>query len=190
MVQGNLLSWIEADGWIEKKQRVVLNDHCSTWSYTVGGVPQGSVLCLCLLCQWHTWCCKQSYLTFCWWHQDFWCIKTHHDYIQLQSDLNYLSEWSLTWKLKFNISKYNDLHLRTSHQHHTYYICGTVIQSVLSVRDLGVMIGEDLKFHEHTSFVTTKAFLCWLKEVLPVWTLTCWFIFIILWCDLYISAQI
>ena len=35
----------------------------------------------------------------------FRCIKTHHDYIQLQSDLNCLSEWSLTWKLKFNISK-------------------------------------------------------------------------------------
>ena len=46
----------------------------------------------------------------------FRCIKTHHDYIQLQSDLNCLSEWSLTWKLKFNISKCNVLHLGTSHQ--------------------------------------------------------------------------
>ena len=27
---------------------------------------------------------------------------------------------------------------------------------MLSVRDLGVMIDEDLKFHEHTLFVTNK----------------------------------
>jgi len=70
----------------------------------------------------------------------FRCIKTHQDYIQLQSDLNRLSEWSLMWKLKFNISKYNVLHLGFSHQQHIYYLSGAAIQPVLSVRDLGVMI--------------------------------------------------
>ena len=46
--------------------------------------------------------------------------------------------------------------------------------SVLSVWDLGVTIDEDLKFHDHTLFVTSKA-NCILgiikKKVLPVWTL-------------------
>ena len=61
------------------------------------------------------------------------------------------------WRLKFNISKCNVLHLGTSYQQCTYYLGGTAIQSVLSVRDLGVTIDEDLKFHEHTLFVTNKA---------------------------------
>ena len=56
---------------------------------------------------------------------------------------------------KFNISKCNVLHLGTSQQR-TYYLCGTAIQSALSVRDLGVTIDEDLKFHEHTLFVTNN----------------------------------
>ena len=49
------------------------------------------------------------------------------------------------------------LHLGTSHQQHDYYLGSTTIRSVLSVRDLGVTIDEDLKFHEHTLFVINKA---------------------------------
>ena len=51
---------------------------------------------------------------------------------------------------------YNILHLGTKEKY-TYFLCSTVIQPVQSVRDLGVMIDRDLKFHEHTSLVTNKA---------------------------------
>ena len=54
-------------------------------------------------------------------------IKTREDYTQLQLDLNCLSEWSLKWKLKFNVSKCNVLHLETTKQY-TYFLCGTAIQ--------------------------------------------------------------
>ena len=46
-MQGNLLSWIEAF-LTGRKERVVLNGHCSTWSDVVSGVPQESVLGLLL----------------------------------------------------------------------------------------------------------------------------------------------
>jgi len=56
-----------------------------------------------------------------------------------------------------HISKCNVLHLGFSHQQYIYYLSGAAIQPVLSVRDLGVTIDHDLKFHEHTSLVTNKA---------------------------------
>ena len=62
----------------------------------------------------------------------------------------------MKWKLKFNVSKCNVLHLGTTNQY-TYFLCGTAIQPVQSVRDLEVVIDQDLKFHEHTSLVTNKA---------------------------------
>ena len=59
-------------------------------------------------------------------------------------------------EVKFNVSKCNVLHLGTTKQY-TYFLCGTAIQPAQSVRDLGVVIDQDLKFHEHTSLVTNKA---------------------------------
>ena len=81
-------------------------------------------------------------------------MKIVLSYVQL--DLNCLSGWSWKCKLKFNVSKCNVLHLRATEQY-TYFLCGIVIQPTQPVRDLGVMIDQDLKFHEHTSLVTNKA---------------------------------
>ena len=84
---------------------------------------------------------------------------------------------------------YNVLRFGTSHWQLTYYLCGTAIQSVLSVRDLGVIKILDFMNTLHLWSTKLTTFLGWLKEVLPVWTLTYWFIFINLWCDLYLSTK-
>ena len=47
-------------------------------------------------------------------------------FLEVQLDLNCLCEWSLKWELKFNVSKGNVLHLRTTKQY-TYFLCGTAI---------------------------------------------------------------
>ena len=79
----------------------------------------------------------------------FRCIRTHEDYAQLQLDLNCLSEWS--WKISVMLCI---LELQNSVP---IFLCGIAIQPTQSVRDLGVVIDQDLKFHEHTSLVTNKA---------------------------------
>ena len=52
-----------------------------------------------------------------------------------------------------SVSATNVLHLGATEQR-TYFLCGIAIQPAQSVRDLGVVIDQDLKFHEHTSLVT------------------------------------
>ena len=130
-----------------------------TWADVLSGVPQGSVLGPLLFNIYVNDIpdtVKSPILLFADDIKIFRSIKTREDYTQLQLDLNCLSEWSLKWKLKFNVSKCNVLHLGITKQY-TYFLCGTAIQPAQSVRDLEVVIDQDLKFHEHTSLVTNKA---------------------------------
>jgi len=155
-IQGNLLSWIEAF-LTRRKQRVVLNGYCSTWAEVVTGVPQGSVrgaLLFNIYVNDIPDVVNSPILLFTDDIKIFRCIKTHQDYIQLQSDLNRLSEWSSMWKLKFNISKCNVLHLRFSHQQYIYYL------SVLPFNQYyqwGILVSQLIMILNFMNIVTNKA---------------------------------
>ena len=84
-------------------------------------------------------------------------IRTVDDFCQLQQDINLLFAWSMKWQLKFNISKCNWLQLGKPHRFGEYVIDGTTITSCDVVRDLGIMIENQLKFHDHTTTVSKKA---------------------------------
>jgi len=84
-------------------------------------------------------------------------IVTVNDFFQLQHDINLLYEWSKKWKLKFNISKCYLLHLGKPRGFGEYTIDGSVIKACDVVKDLGVLIDKQLKFHDHTTAVTKKA---------------------------------
>ena len=76
----------------------------------------------------------------------------------LQSDIDKLIAWCRLWQLSFNVSKCNLLHLGPSHTFDEYTIDGSVMISNDTVRDLGVLTDNRLKFHcEHVSTVTKKA---------------------------------
>jgi len=70
--------------------------------------------------------------------------------------INLLYEWSRKWELKFNVSKCYLLHLGKPREFGEYMIDGTVINAC-DVKDLGVQIDKQLKFHNHTTAVTKKA---------------------------------
>ncbi|XP_065883935.1 uncharacterized protein [Dysidea avara] len=61
------------------------------------------------------------------------------------------------WQLKFNISKCNWLHLGKPHGFGECVIDGTTITSCDVVKDLGIMIDNQLKFQDHTTTVAKKA---------------------------------
>jgi len=75
----------------------------------------------------------------------------------LQEDVNKLIAWSLKWQLPFNSSKCKSLHLGRFNPRHIYNMNGHSIEEVSKEKDLGVIIDEHLKFHEHTSYATNKA---------------------------------
>ena len=65
-----------------------------------------------------------------------------------------LHEWSLWWQLKFNIAKCKHLHFGTADNYGSFYLNGTVVDSVSSHKDLGIVFDNHLKFHDHTIEVT------------------------------------
>ena len=62
--------------------------------------------------------------------------------------MNNLVAWVNKWPLNFNVSKCHLLYLGGS-----YNICGTQISINDSVKDLGVIVDNQLKFHNYTNFV-------------------------------------
>ena len=63
----------------------------------------------------------------------------------------------LNENLRFNMSKCNLLHLGPLHSYKEYHINGVVVSSSNLVQDLGVLIYNKFKFHNHSSVVASKA---------------------------------
>jgi len=65
------------------------------------------------------------------------------------------------------------LHFGSGHSYGSFYLNGTVIASVISHKDLGIVFDNNLKFHGHTIEVTAKA-NCLMGNLLNIWSQICW----------------
>ena len=83
-------------------------------------------------------------------------IRTEEDYTALQNDLNALHAWSTTWQLKFNILKCKLFHLGPYHSYGSYFLNGTEIERITQHKDLGIILDDKLKFHDHASTIAGK----------------------------------
>ena len=91
-----------------------------------------------------------------------------HDISSMQQDINSLASWSNKWQMPFNVSKCKFLHLGRSAPDHTYQLCNQTIEQVTEEKDLGVIIDNQMKYHQHVSFATIS--MCPLLPVRPcVW---------------------
>ena len=79
------------------------------------------------------------------------------DVVQLQHDINALLDWRKLWLRTFNISKCKHLRIGPPSHSTTYTLDGVAIDCVASMRDLGVIIDSDLKFHSHVNTAVSKA---------------------------------
>ena len=86
-------------------------------------------------------------------------INNVEDSIALQIDLTTLNLWADRWQMKFNPTKCEVM--RISHnkdQRSTpYNIAGTKLRNVSNYKDLGVIMGSDLKWSKHVEQIVHKA---------------------------------
>ena len=115
-ITGKALAWIKE--WLShRKQRVLLNNKCSSWKDVESGVPQGSVLgpvCFVIFINILDLVIKDPKAFLSKFADDTKIgrsIQNISDSQNLQESLNCLAQWCTDWKMQFNETKCKVLHL-------------------------------------------------------------------------------
>lgn len=156
-IRGGLLSWI--DGLLRKRTFQVRVEGCCSGTYEVlSGVPQGSVIGPLLFLAYISDLPLEVSTNISLFADDtkLYCnpLTQLDDFLK---DVRMLEEWTSKWLLTLNESKCTVLHLGRNNPRIIYTINGTVVKSVSSQRDLGVVITEDLKWETHINCMVKKA---------------------------------
>ena len=158
-ISGPLLNWF-TDYLCE---RVVVEGISSSFLNVPSGVPQGSVVGpLLFLLYVNDLPESASNSTVALFADDSKCfraIEVPSDRDLLQLDLDSMFNWSSIWELKFNASKSFLLRIsrKRNSKPHSYYLNNELVTSVTSYNDLGVVVGNDLKWSPHIASCTAKA---------------------------------
>ena len=131
----------------------------SSWKDVISGIPQGSVIGPILFVIFINDMPQEVVLNF---------TKLFADDCKLygtvnrapnvmQTDLKNLEEWSNKWQLPFNESKCEVLHFGYNNEKRDYTINDHRLEAVRYEKDLGVIIDDELKFHQQTATATKKA---------------------------------
>ena len=154
-IDGSLLLWIK-NFLTNRHQRVALRNEVSQWLPVLSGVPQGSVL---------------GPLLFVLYVDDIdsslKCpVKKYADDIKifasvsdgsLQSSINNIFSWSAKWLLRIHPTKCCVLHLGRKNPKTEYLLDGALITQTDTVKDLGVIIDDKLKWSPHCLRVSKRA---------------------------------
>lgn len=158
-IRGSVLNWIEE--WLRaRKQRVVIDGESSDWVSVTSGVPQGSVLGPLLFIIYVNDLDINLASTLSKFADDTKIggkVETIEDKIKIQADLDKIAEWSLKWKMDFNVDKCNVLHIGSKNVNFQYTMLGKVLNSVNEQKDLGVIVSNNFKVEKQSSIAVGKA---------------------------------
>ena len=154
-IGGELWSWFLA--YITNRTQFVCINGCNSRLLPVeSGVPQGSILGPLLFIIYmnniadaaiHSKILLFAYDIKCFRH-----IKVPSDMQLLQKDLNCLSNWSTTSLLSFHLSKSSHLSFKRKFTT-SYNINGSSINSSHVLKDLGVIINNNLDWSVHKNYI-------------------------------------
>ena len=148
-ITGDIAYWIEK--WLSnREQRTVLNGCHSSWSKVSSGVPQGSVIGpLLFIIYINDIDYAIDALTVIKKFADDTKICRHVDNTtdrdQLQHQLDNLFHWSREWQMLFNLDKCVVMHLGSSNMGCEYTMCGEVLKTTETEKDLGVYLNKSMK---------------------------------------------
>ena len=74
----------------------------------------------------------------------------------LQDDLNKLIEWSEKWQMLFNFGKCTSLHTRHGNEDAQNTMGGTVLNTTVKEKDLGLTISADMEISEQCGIAAAK----------------------------------
>jgi hypothetical protein len=161
-IDGALLIWIEAF-LIGRVQRVSIAGHSSNWQPVLSGVIQGSVLGPLLFVVYINDFTEG--LTGAGFHyaDDTTILSIHPpnlpvDENSLQSDLDRVSDWSITWQMPLNLEKCFIMALgHTPPPSYPFHIRDSVLSECKAITQLGILLTSDLRWTAHIQAVSSKA---------------------------------
>ena len=163
-IRGNLWCWFKAY-LSDRMQCVAINGHTSGLLPVLSGVPQGSILgpllFLLFINDLPQSVRSSSMLLFADDAKCFRPITNPSDCSLLQDDLVRLLDWSNKWKLHFNISKCALVRFSygTPISPASSYCMGDQdIVALDCLRDLGVLISDDLSWSAHYDLLCSRAY--------------------------------
>ena len=158
-----LSRWIK-DFLSNRSQQVSVNNVTSENSDVTSGVPQGSVLGPTLFLIYINDICEDISSDIRIFADDtkiYTPINSQSDIDILQKDIETLSQWSVKWKLLFNVKKCAHLHIGKEEFQSTYFMSDSSTTAAMPKsfceRDLGVYINDSLKSSDHIKQISLKA---------------------------------
>ena len=83
-------------------------------------------------------------------------MKSIADRQQLQDDLIKMLEWSEKWQMLFNFGKCKCLHTGRGNEYAQYTMGGTVLNTTVKEKDVGLTISADMKVSEQCGIAAVK----------------------------------
>ena len=162
-VHGQIFKWVE-DFLSNRTQYVSVNGNNSNRIPVTSGVPQGSVLGPTLFiyfindlpdivdCDIRIFADDTKiYLP----------IHSKSDSENLQTNINYMLEWSDRWLLRFNCEKCKILHIGKNNPNYEYVMKDNNkivnLETTICEKDLGVYVDSNLNFEHHINVTIRKA---------------------------------
>jgi hypothetical protein len=156
------INWIRAY-LSERRHRVMVQGTPSEWHSVLSGVPQGSVLGPILFVLYINDLLEETESDMFLFADDtklYRQIFSHEDRVVLQRDIDRMVAWCLLWLLHFNPGKCKAMGVNNTGAvlpEASYHIGDTVLDTVTSERDIGVLVDNQLHFDDHVKKTAAKA---------------------------------
>ena len=160
-IRGTLLDWFK-DFLTGRTQQVVINGEMSSKAVIKSGVPQGTVLGPLLFLIYINDLPEKITSSLKLFADDSYMyrvINNAQDNLELQNDLDILSEWEKEWSLEFHPDKCKVLRVtnKLNQIRRDYHIHGHTLDTVDCAKYLGVTINKKLSWQPHVDAICKKA---------------------------------